>query len=223
MYGQCQRRAKMMYQLVFRGECASGTDVQTARSNAMALFKASLDQVDRMFSGQRVVIRNKLEEAQAKKYQAVMHKHGMVAHLEGMEVEPAPASGPEATRTPPAEARGKPPESAPSASARTHDSGSQPHEAPSPQRSVSVEPGDRLPVAGDKVDQVLAGSSLQVSAAHDRLSEQVEAEAPMFAHLDEWTLAPAGSRLVEQREETPIATPDISHLSLAEDDAHRQS
>ena len=53
-----------MFQLVFKGECVPGTDLETARNNARTLFKASLDQVDRMFSGQPVVIRNKLEEVQ---------------------------------------------------------------------------------------------------------------------------------------------------------------
>ena len=50
-----------MYQLVFKGECTPGTDLETARNNARALFKASVEQLDRMFSGQPVVIRNKLE------------------------------------------------------------------------------------------------------------------------------------------------------------------
>ena len=58
-----------MFQLVFKGECVPGTDLETARNNARTLFKASLDQVDRMFSGQPVVIRNKLEEVQAEKPQ----------------------------------------------------------------------------------------------------------------------------------------------------------
>lgn len=40
-----------MYQLVFKGECVPGTDVQVARNNARALFKASVEQVERMFSG----------------------------------------------------------------------------------------------------------------------------------------------------------------------------
>ena len=40
-----------MYQLVFKGECTPGTDLETARNNARALFKASVEQLDRMFSG----------------------------------------------------------------------------------------------------------------------------------------------------------------------------
>jgi len=74
-----------MFQLVFRGECTPGTDPETARSNAKTLFKANADQIAKMFSGQPVVIRNKLEEVQAEKYRGVLHKHGMVAYVEPME------------------------------------------------------------------------------------------------------------------------------------------
>lgn len=221
----------MMYQLVFRGECSPGMDVQTARSNAMALFKATVDQVDRMFSGQRVVIRNKLDEAQVKKYQAVMRKHGMVAHIESMEGKSSaarPVTPDPARENPGQPVAGQPeqpkPVSGASASpgaaetATSRDS----HSPPATQQpGMSVEPGDRLSVAGEQVDRILAGSSLQVSAVHERLSETVESEAPLFEHLDEWTLAPVGSELVEHREEMPVATPDISHLSL-EDDGTQQ-
>src|SRR6056297_2337257 len=79
-----------MFQLVFKGECTPGTDPETARNSARTLFKASAEQVTRMFSGQPVVIRNRLEQAQAEKYRGVLHKHGMVAYVELMEgtVEP---------------------------------------------------------------------------------------------------------------------------------------
>ncbi|MAA66454.1 MAG: hypothetical protein CL581_16985 [Alteromonadaceae bacterium] len=188
-----------MYQLVFRGECTPQTDEATARANAMALFKATVDQVDRMFSGQRVVIRNKLDEAQAGKYEAVLRKHGMIAHIEPMEgTAPPPRAASPAPTTP----------QAPAAS----ESSSQ----------VPVEPGDRLQVAGEKVDAILSGSSLRVEQAHDRLTEERHVDAPMFQHLDEWTLAPAGSTLVEKKEEIPTAVPDISHLSLVSDEGDRE-
>src|SRR5690554_4145636 len=73
-----------MFQLVFKGECVPGTDPAAVRNNAKALFKASVEQLDRMFSGQPVVIRNKLEQVQAEKYQAVLKKHGMVAYVKPM-------------------------------------------------------------------------------------------------------------------------------------------
>ncbi|PAV25427.1 hypothetical protein CF392_10955 [Tamilnaduibacter salinus] len=194
-----------MYQLVFEGECTPGTDRQTARSNAMALFKASIDQVDRMFSGQRVVIRNKLDEAQAEKYRAVLEKHGMVARVEAMgatappPARPAPSSEPSSPEPTP---RPSEPPTAETASDRDD--------------AVPVEPGDRLPVAGERVESILSGSSLRVDQAHERLTEAHEEEPPMFEHLDDWTIAPAGTTLTESREDIPPVVPDISHLSLVE-------
>lgn len=194
-----------MFQLVFKGECVPGTDLETARSNARNLFKASLEQVDRMFSGQPVVIRNKLEEVQAEKYRAVLKKHGMVAYVQPMAEAPAPGgwrSSPESTQ---------PSQPAPA---------TRPEPTPAATRQVPErEPGDRLPVAGEKVDDILSGSGLSLDPVGVTLAEQTEVEAPMFQHLDEWSLAPAGSDLGVKRDLPPPMVPDVSHLSLADDDA----
>lgn len=209
-----------MFQLVFRGECTPGTDPETARSNARTLFKANADQIVKMFSGQPVVIRNRLEEVQAEKYRGVLHKHGMVAYvvqmegqMEGqvegrMEGAVAPKSSPAAESEPEA---GEPPAAQPSpppvekASTGSTD-------------TVKVEPGDRPNVAGEKVDSILAGSGLTLDPVGVTFEQHKEAQAPMFEHLDEWTLAPPGSELVEHRETPPPKVPDVSHLSLADQD-----
>jgi hypothetical protein len=198
-------RGIAMFQLVFKGECAPGTDVETARNNARSLFKASVEQLDRMFSGQPVVIRNKLEQVQAEKYQAVLRKHGMLAHIQPMagaapapKPVPTPPATPEAAEAPPA-----PPKPA---------TGS---------RVPATEPGDRLPVAGEKVDDILAGSGLTLDPVGVTLVEHEDPEAPMFEHLDDWSLAPPGSELGVQRDLPPPVVPDVSHLSLADDDKHR--
>lgn len=192
-----------MFQLVFKGECVPGTDLETARNNARTLFKASLEQVDRMFSGQPVVIRNKLEEVQAEKYRAVLKKHGMVAYVQAM-----------ADARPAAEAA---PPSRPSAPAN------QPCPQPTPEAKRSgvpeTEPGDRLPVAGEKVDTILSGSGLSLDPVGVTLAEKTEVEPPMFQHLDEWSLAPPGSDLGVERDLPPPMIPDVSHLSLADDDS----
>jgi len=196
-----------MFQLVFRGECAPGTDVETARNNARTLFKASVEQLDRMFSGQPVVIRNKLEQVQAEKYQAVLRKHGMLAHIQPMAgaaqaaaPAPKPAQAPQEAK---AEAPSAPPKPAPEG------------------RAPATEPGDRLPVAGEKVDAILAGSGLTLDPVGVTLMEHEDPEAPMFEHLDDWSLAPPGSDLGVKRDLPPPVVPDVSHLSLADDDKHR--
>lgn len=197
-----------MFQLVFKGECVPGTDLETARNNARTLFKASLEQVDRMFSGQPVVIRNKLEEVQAEKYRAVLKKHGMVSYVQPMgEPRPVAAATPQSRPSAPVSQPSRPPEpAAPQAEAKR---GGAPE----------TEPGDRLPVAGDKVDTILSGSGLSLDPVGVTLAEKAEVEPPMFQHLDEWSLAPPGSDLGVERDLPPPVVPDVSHLSLADDDA----
>lgn len=201
-----------MFQLVFKGECVPGTDLQTARNNARTLFKASLEQVDRMFSGQAVVIRNKLEESQAEKYRAVLKKHGMVAYIQPM-AESRPAAGPAPQPKPEIPAGQSGQQTAAPGPARQKPAEQETKRAP------ETEPGDRLPVAGDKVDDILSGSGLSLDPVGVRLAEQAEVEPPMFQHLDEWSLAPAGSDLGVERDLPPPVVPDVSHLSLADDDS----
>lgn len=198
-----------MFQLIFKGECAPGVDLETARNNARALFKASVEQVDRMFSGQPVVIRNKLEEVQAEKYRAVLQKHGMIAHVQSMDgtapARPAPVSAPPPKAEPA-------PERAPSRGTVS-----------SQGRIPDTEPGERLKVAGEKVDGILSGSGLSLDPVGVTLMEHKEVEAPMFQRLDDWTLAPAGTDLGVERDLPPPVVPDVSHLSLADDDSSGKS
>ena len=187
-----------MFQLIFRGECQPGTDVQTARNNARTLFKASVEQVDRMFSGRPVVIRNRLEQDQAEKYRSVLARHGMVAYVEPMETpEPRARSNVPAASATPEQAAVK----------------ASPRGGSGPQ----IEPGDRLRVAGEKADEVLAGSSLGLDPVGTRLAEERDVPHPVFKHLDEWTIAPAGTDLGVEREVPPPVVPDVSHLSLADE------
>lgn len=189
-----------MFQLVFKGECTSGTDLDAARNNARSLFKASMEQVDRMFSGRPVVIRNKLDEPQAQKYRAVLHKHGMIAYVEPMAGAPAAGS----------------PENAPANPAPARAAESRPPEKPvgNAARLPATEPGERLSVAGNKVDEILAGSGLALDPVGVTLMTHKEVEAPMFQHLADWTLAPPGSELGVKRDLPPPVVPDVSHLSL---------
>lgn len=194
-----------MYQLVFKGECAPGTNMATARSNARTLFKASVEQVERMFSGSPVVIRNKLDEEQAEKYRAVLTKHGMIAYVQPMpgsqsQAKPAPAARPASSAPEPAKTVSRPVSATPRAGA------------------PDVAPGERLPVAGDKVDEILAGSALGLDPVGVTLVEPEVSEPPMFQHLEDWTLAPAGSDIGVERDLPPPIVPDVSHLSLVDNE-----
>lgn len=195
-----------MYQLVFRGEWEAGLDEASARERAKGLFKANDAQLDKMFSGDRVVIKNRLDEAAAQKYQAAMKKSGLVAHIEPME------------QTEAGEAGARQPESSGESGEQQHPgtpasaSGDAPASAGS--TNVEVAPGDRLPVAGEKVDSILAGSDLSLGAPGEQLGETREEPEPVFEHLDEWSVAPPGEDLGSGVEKPEPPAPDVSHLSL---------
>lgn len=168
-----------------------------------------------MFSGRPVVIRNRLEQEQAEKYQTVLARHGMIAYVQPMAGE-APAGMPEPSRGAGSGTSTQTEAAAPATAGAAADS---PRAAPPAAGSVQVEPGDRLPVAGERVDEVLAGSGLSLDPVGTPLTERQEVEAPMFQHLDDWTLAPPGSDLGVPRDLPPPMVPDVSHLSLVPENA----
>ncbi len=201
------------YELVFYGELVAGVAPEQARQHVAQLFKASADQVERMFSGKRVVIRNKLDADTARKYIVAMEKRGCVCVIEQTGV-PGTAVDLDA---PAAEA---PAVSAPAAQT--------PAPTTSPQTSPASQPlpaGDfvdrdnpsGLPLAGEKAAQILEGKDFHLEPAGVRLSEEHEVDAPLFEHLDEISLAPVGSNLADKKEEVATPEPDISHLKLLDD------
>lgn len=199
-----------MFQLVFKGECGPDTDMATARGNARALFKASAEQIERMFSGSPVVIRNKLDEEQAEKYRVVLKKHGMVAYVQPMPGGEAHNQSKPAPAKPSARA-------APEPTKAISDGANQPPRTDAP----GAEPGDRLMVAGDKVNDILAGSTLGLDPVGVTLAEPEEVKPPMFHQLEDWTLAPAGSDIGIERDLPPPVVPDVSHLSLADSETKK--
>jgi hypothetical protein len=201
----------VQYELVFYGELVPGVDAAQAKQNVAELFKASVEQVERMFSGQRVVIRNKLDAETAQKYVLAMQKRGAVCKLEPM----GGASAPVAEK--PLPAQSAPVQPAPIAAKPTEQRAVTEQPAPSApvaNRREHLAKVGRLPVAGEKVEAILANLEVSIAPVGQRLSDERKVEAPLFEHLDELKLAPAGSNLQDQKEELPVSVPDVSHLKL---------
>ncbi len=202
-------------ELVFYGELVAGIAPEQARKNIALLFKASEEQVERMFTGQRVVIRNKLDAETAQKYISAMEKRGAICQVEemgkpGVAVsvsEATPTSVPHSSHSEPASTAQSPAESA------EKDDRAEPAPETFEGRAEPANPG-QLPLAGKKADEVLAKANLELDPVGVRLSEAHEVEAPVFDHLDEISIAPVGSDLGEKNDQPPISIPDTSHLSL---------
>lgn len=70
------------FNVVFAGESTPGADAAAVRANIARLFKASDAMVEKLFSGQRIVVKKAVDQATAMKYRAVMKQAGAVAIIE---------------------------------------------------------------------------------------------------------------------------------------------
>lgn len=210
-------------ELAFYGELAEGADPAQAKQNVAAMFKASEEQVARMFSGNRVVIRNKLDFETAQKYVAAMKKRGALCKIEqmgqpGVEVSapaaPAPAPAPVASAPEPANPAPATPASsaseAPASAPRADLSSSAPV-----QRTTT---GTGLPVAGEKVDDILSDSHLTLGDVGERLEDEKPPIPELeLSELQNVEILPPGTDLKDPEEEIAPVIPDVSHLSLKSD------
>lgn len=197
-------------ELAFYGELHAGFNQDDVKTNVAELFKASVDQVERMFTGHRVVIRNKLDAETAQKYAKAMAKRGAVCKVElmgqpGVEYVESEVSAADVTPV-----AAEPMEQRPAHGERSGSS------SPSPSPKASASNG--LPVAGEEVDSILASSGLTLDPVGVRLSNEsapvAQVELTELAKID---VLPPGSDLVEPAEEVPVSVPDTSHISLKSD------
>lgn len=203
------------FELAFYGKLVEGADLQQTKEQVAQLFKAGVEQVERMFTGNRVVIRNKLDEDTAKKYLIALKKRGADCQIEimgqpGVAVtfdapvaSPPPAADTSTYSPPPAEAASQ------SRSPETP--------AAAVKKTASAKPGmsvTGLPIVGERVDDILSATHFDLAPVGTRMEdEKPEVHADLHA-LDNVTLAPPGSVLVEKKEQPPVSVPDTSHLSL---------
>lgn len=209
-------------ELAFYGELRSGFNEVDVKANIAELFKASVDQVERMFAGQRVVIRNKLDAETAQKYIQAMAKRGAACKIEimgqpGVEYQPVETTDDVTISAPapsPAQQAAAPVQEAPEVNGPKSS-------MPTPSNSASTDTeteGNGLPVAGEEVSNILASSSLSLDPVGVRLSEESEPVAEVeLSELAQIDVLPPGSDLVDPVEDIPVSLPDISHISIKDD------
>ncbi len=195
------------YELVFSGKLVDGFAPEQVKQNVANLFKASPAQVEQMFSGRDVVLRNRLDDATGKKYQAILQKNGALCSLRPMgqaaenpKAQPAPAS--------PTPASAPTPPPAPARPAATTPPG-----AAVKSGGVQVPPG-ALPVAGEKVDEILNGVSWDVAPAGTDLAEHSDDLPTVEPDTSHLSIAPPGENLGQKKAPPPPPAPDTSHLKL---------
>ena len=200
--------AESLYELTFYGRLVDGVGLDVAKANMAALFKASPAQVEKMFMGGRVVIRNKLDQATGNKYIAVMRKNGLVCETElmGGVVSSSTSTSTSTSQT-------KVTSSVPPAKETTEKDTFQLSPPVVIQAKSSADVGFNL--AGDKVGDILQQSHLGLDPEGVRLSEHIDVETPIFSELESITIAPTGSVLADKKDEVSPIVPDTSELSVA--------
>ena len=92
-----------VYRIVFSGEIREGLSPTKVQAHAAKSLNIALPQIERMFSGKLVVLKNNLSEEDALAYMARLSKLGMQARMEDM--PKAGAKSPRVTVVPPSVVR----------------------------------------------------------------------------------------------------------------------
>ena len=69
------------YDLIFSGDIDNAIGEAQVRKNVATLFKIPLEKVEKLFSGDAVVLKSGLEEATARKYRSALNKAGALCQL----------------------------------------------------------------------------------------------------------------------------------------------
>lgn len=182
----------VLYEIAFQGELVAGADAQQTRQNLMRLFQADEQRIAVLFSGRRMIIKNRLDAATAERYRATLAQAGARVEVAPMAETVEPAAAPVEPREP-----------TPATTATAS--------PPSAERgSLSVAPRDAVMAAF--VDVQAPDFGLAPVGAD--LQDEAAPVAPPRVDLSHLTLAPVGSDLGPASEPLPVAVPDTDHLTL---------
>jgi hypothetical protein len=73
------------FDVVFRGQVIKNMDLSLVKQNLVNLFRSSPEAVEKLFSGEEVVVRKSLDYATAMKYQSALKKAGALALIKEIE------------------------------------------------------------------------------------------------------------------------------------------
>lgn len=196
------------FEVVFKGEVIEGNDVAATRANIGKLFNADEAKIERLFSGNSVVIKKDLDEATANKYIGAFKKagaHAIVRNAAAETSEPvATQDSTAAPTTPAATSAPAPSTSTNSSTSFEHSEEASKHLTEAPKTSYDLESNPDL-------------SSLSLRENTGNLVDPSAEVADVDIDTSEFTLAATGSDLVEKKEEVAPLNADLSGISLVDD------
>ncbi|GAA6131926.1 hypothetical protein [Halopseudomonas sabulinigri] len=178
------------FEIVFQGQVQPGVPQEQAHARIGQLFQLAGEQLDMLFSGRRIVIKQGLDEAAAAKYRAAIERAGALCSIELMEpAEAVPAS----TAQPATE-----PAPAPAAAAKG---------------AGKVVPRDEYMAAFVDVE----APDFDIAPLGADMQDDYEAPVPLPIDLSALSLAPVGSDMGELKRDLPDMVPNTDHLKLQDD------
>lgn len=185
-----------VFEVVFHGQARPDVTLEQARARIGQLFQVGDKQLDVLFSGRRVVIKQGLDEAAAEKYRQAIERAGALCVIEPMGGTAESASPPAAVAQPATPAPVPPrPETVP---------------APAAERSSELRPRDEFMAAFRDVE----APELPIAPLGADMQEEYAEHTPLDLDLSAYTLAPPGSDLEQLAPPPPPTLPDTSHLQL---------
>ena len=185
------------FEVVFQGQVQPGAALDQVRANVGKLFQVSGSQLDALFSGRRIVIKQGLDQVAAEKYRIALERAGAQCSIVPMDEQAADA--------PPA----APEQSAPEPSAPA----AQPTAAPErPAASSRVVPRDEFMAAFSEVE----APDLDIGPLGADMQDEYDAFTPLPMDLSALSLAPVGSDMGELKKDEPGQVPNTDHLKLSD-------
>ena len=175
-----------LFEIAFQGQVRPGVTLEQAKARIGQLFQVGDEQLQVLFSGRRVVIKQGLDEAAADKYKQAIERAGAICIVDPM--------GQESVSTP------EPPAAADSSDTRSS----------SGQPSTTVRPRDAYMAAFSEVEAPDFG----IAPVGADMQDEYEEFVALPVDLSALSLAPPGSDLEQLRPHVTPVTPNTDHLKL---------
>ncbi|MDH5517777.1 MAG: hypothetical protein OEY36_08150 [Gammaproteobacteria bacterium] len=192
------------FEVVFKGEIIDGFDTAETRQKIGKLFNADEAKINRLFSGNNVVIKKNLDQATANKYITAFKNAGAIAVVRNAAAESQPTETP-ATAKPvaaqPNETASSSAATSQSATAFEHSGEASAHLSPAPQTQIQLDSNPDL-------------SSLSLREANGNLVDPGDEVAPVDIDTSGFSLAASGVDLADKKEEPAPLNADLSGMSL---------
>ncbi len=193
-----------MYQLVFSGELVKGQHRGVVKRRLGELLKLSEAQVEKLFTGNPVVVKRDVDEKAAEKFQELFKKAG--GQLQVVPVETAAetaenAPAPDAVAAQPEEAPAEELEAASGTTAPDFD---------------LADVGATMADESEVVPVVVPDANFEVAeVGSDMLEEPAVVDAPVIKDVD-FDVAEVGADMGDRDDSPPPPAPDVSHIKLVD-------